>query len=69
MLGLNDDKNNLIDLDLKGLKMYHIKLPRINNPMITSIQPFGKQRTLDLNNFPYLVATGYNAAVLVNVKT
>ena len=69
MLGLNDDKKNLIDLDLEGKKMHHIELPRINNPMIQSIQPFGKQRTLDLDNFPYLVAKGYNAAVLVNVNT
>ena len=67
MLGLNDDKKNLIDLDLEGKKMHHIE--SINNPMIQSIQPFGKQRTLDLDNFPYLVANGYNAAVLVNVKT
>ena len=72
MLGLNDEKDNLIDLDLQDLddiKMHHIELPSINNPLITSIQPFGKQGTLDLKNFPYLVAKGYNAAVLVNVDT
>ena len=44
------------------------KLPNITNPMIGSIQFLGLQQEIDVT-FPFMIATGKNAALLVNLKT
>ena len=69
MLGLARQYDNLYDLNLQTEEIHKISTPNVQNPEIESIQPFGKQKSVDVENYPFLVAKGMNAAYLVNIQT
>ena len=69
LLGLAQKFDNLFDLNLQTGEIHKISTPNIQNPDIESIQPFGNQKGVDVDNFPFLVAKGMNAAYLVNIQT
>ena len=67
LVGLERDENNLYDVNLETSVIKKIITPNISNQLLTSIQCIGEM--FDINGFPYLIATGNAAALLVNIRT